>query len=87
MVNGRHSSNWGMLLLLMLAGSIITAYLGELLIAYIPLLSRWGSGTMVGIPAVSVNLAVLKLSFALQLKLNLFTVLGFLAGFLVFRRL
>lgn len=79
--------NWASLLLLMLLGAIIFAYLGELLIVYIPMLSRWGAGSMVGIPAVSINLAVVKLSFAFQFKLNLFTVLGLIAGLLLYRKL
>ncbi|MGE5455398.1 MAG: DUF4321 domain-containing protein [Methylocystaceae bacterium] len=84
-MNSRY--NWASLLMLMLLGAIIFAYLGELLIVYIPLLNRWGAGAMIGIPAVSINLAVVKLSFAFQFKLNLFTVLGLLAGLLFYRRL
>lgn len=86
-MNGRHSSNWGMLLLLMLVSAIIFAYLGEVLVAYIPSIARLSRGNMVGIPAVSINLAVIKFSFALQFKLNLFTVLGLISGYLVYRRL
>jgi len=86
-MNGRQSAQWVTLLLLMLVGALIFAYLGEVLIAYIPALTRWGAGAMVGIPSVSLNLSVVKLSFALLFKVNLFTVLGLIAGFLVFRRL
>ncbi|MGE5380313.1 MAG: DUF4321 domain-containing protein [Methylocystaceae bacterium] len=85
-MNSRHTS-WSMLLLLMVVGALIFAYLGELVVAYVPGLARWGSGSMVGVPAVTLNLSVIKLSLSLLIKVNLFTVLGLITGFLVFRRL
>lgn len=86
-MSGHRTANWATLILLMLVGALIFAYLGEVLIAYIPALTRWGAGAMVGIPSVSLNLSVVKLSFAFLFKVNLFTVLGLIAGFLVYRRL
>ncbi|MGE5453749.1 MAG: DUF4321 domain-containing protein [Methylocystaceae bacterium] len=86
-MNTRQATNWTTLLLIMLTGAIIFAYLGEILITYVPIFTRWGAGSMVGIPAISLNLSVIKLSFSLLVKVNLFTVVGLVAGFLVFRRL
>lgn len=86
-MNGRRQTAWTTLLLLMIVGGIVFAYLGEVLMAYVPALTRWGAGTMVGVPAISFNLAVIKFSFSLLVKVNLFTIIGFIAGYFVFRRL
>lgn len=74
-------------MVLILVGGIVFGYLGEFLAAYVPFLAKAASGNFVGIPAVSLNLMVVKLSFSLLVKANLFTVVGFIAGYLVYRRL
>ena len=78
-----YQSPW-ILLVLLLIGGLLGSLLGDLLGGYLPFLRK---GTEIGFPATTLNLHVIKLTLGFLLKINLMTVLGFLLGFFLFRKL
>jgi len=78
-----YQSPW-ILAALLLIGGLLGSLLGEALGPYIPLLRK---STEIGFPATPLNLHVVKLTLGFLLKVNLMTVLGFLLGFFLFRKL
>ncbi len=78
-----YQSPW-ILAVLLLIGGLLGSLLGDVLGAYLPILRQ---GTQVGFPATTLNLHVVTLTLGFLLKVNLMTVLGFLLGFFLFRKL
>lgn len=87
-----HSGNrtypgWQILVVVLLLGAILGGWVGEALIKIVPSLANIGHSFMVGIPRFDLDLKVLSLVFGLTVKLNLFSLLGLIAGFLVYRKM
>lgn len=78
-----YQSPW-ILAALLIIGGLLGSLLGEALGVYLPFLRK---GTEIGFPATVLNLHVVKLTVGFLLKVNLMTVLGFLLGFFLFRKL
>lgn len=84
---GSRSPSWQILLLLVILGGIIGGWIGQALTKAWPALTVLGSTKMVGIPAFTLNLDILTVSFGFMLHINAFTLLGFVLAYLVYRRL
>lgn len=81
-----YKSPW-VLLILFVVGGIVGTWLGE---AFGKLLPNWTilkQSETIGLPSVTLDLNVLKITFGFLLKLNIMTVLGFVLAFVVYRRL
>ncbi|MEN6390432.1 MAG: DUF4321 domain-containing protein [Syntrophomonas sp.] len=84
---GRSQPSWPVLLLLLCLGGIAGALIGELIQKLIPSLALLGKVQSVGVPQFTVDLHVFSLTFGFMLRLNLFALLGFLAAYLIYRKL
>ncbi|MGE5423247.1 MAG: DUF4321 domain-containing protein [Ignavibacteriales bacterium] len=80
-------AGWQMLLILMVAGALIVGWMGEALVMFIPALSGIGKSYTVGITPFDINLRIITITFGLMLKLNLFSLLGLVGGFFVYRKM
>lgn len=76
-----------MMLLILLVGALLGGWLGQILVHFVPALGNLGSSTSVGIPRFSLDLGVIALSFGLTIKLNLFSLLGMVGAFFVYRQM
>jgi hypothetical protein len=86
---GRSQSypGWAVLLLLMIIGGIIGGWLGETLVKIWPHLNMLGVMHRVGIPAFTIDLHVFTITFGFMLNVNIFTIIGFIVAYLVYKRL
>jgi len=75
------------MVIVLLLGAILGGWLGEVLIKYVPLLSSVGQSYSIGIPRFHLDLRVVSLLFGFTLRINLFSLLGLVVGFLVYRRM
>lgn len=78
---------WQVLLILLCLGGIAGAWIGELLERLIPSLAILGKLQSIGVPAFTLDLEVFSVTFGFMLHLSLFTLLGFAAAYMVYRRL
>ncbi len=76
-----------MLLLMLIAGALVVGWIGETLVMFVPVLEGIGRSYSVGIPRFTVDLKILTLTLGFALKLNLFSLLGLVAGFFVYRKM
>lgn len=83
----RSYPGWPILLLILILGALLGGWLGELLIKLIPALSEVGKEYTVGIPQFTLDLQVLRLSFGLTLRIGLFSLLGIIGSYFVYRRM
>ena len=74
----------GILLILLIFGSIFGSLLGDILSGSLPFLSY---GTNVGFSPTTINLSSLSLTLGLTLKLNIATILGFFLAFFIYNRM
>jgi hypothetical protein len=74
----------GILLLLLIVGSIFGSLLGEILKGSLPWLSY---GQTVGLSPTTIDLASLTITFGMVLKLNVASILGFFLAFFIYTRL
>lgn len=79
--------SWQILLIILILSAIIGAWLGELIRFYIPAIKMLGTDYPLGIPRFTLDLRVLSLTFGFTLRLNLFSLLGMIGGFFVYRRM
>ncbi len=78
-------STW-VLVLFILAGIVLGGFLGDMLAPY----SFWSwlsYGKTFGIETVTLNLSILTLTFGLQIKINIASILGIIAAVLIYRRI
>lgn len=87
MSKSRTYPGWQILILLLVLGGIIGGWIGDATRAVWPAANLWASTRSVGIPDFSLNLGVLDFSFGFMIHLNLFTIIGFIAAYLVYKRL
>ncbi len=79
--------SWQLLLILLVLGGIIGSWIGEAILRVWPALSELGYTQSIGLPSFILDLKVFTLSFGFMLHINLFTILGFIIAYFVFRRL
>jgi len=86
---GSYSSypNWKILVIILLVGAVIGGWLGEVITQFVPALSALGKSYSVGIPRFVLDLRVLSLVLGLTIRIDLFSILGLIGGFLVYRRM
>lgn len=75
-------SPW-ILLVLLMVGGLVGALIGQALQGVVPALT---TGKDLEVGPVSLDLVAFKLQFALVLRFNLASILGFAAGFWVWKR-
>ncbi len=85
--NYRSYPGWPVLLMLLVVGALIGGWLGEVLVKLMPALAELGQVYKVGIPHFTLDLQVLSLSFGLTLKLGLFSLLGIIGSYFVYRNM
>lgn len=78
---------WQILLVLLVVGGIIGGGIGEFLVKVWPLMSILGQVKSVGIPEFTINLQVFSFTFGFMLHISIFTILGFLLAYLVYKKL
>jgi hypothetical protein len=78
---------WQILILLLVLGGIIGAWIGDAFKAVWPAASILGNMQSVGIPGFSLDLGVISFSLGFMMHLNLFTIMGFIAAYMVYKRL
>ncbi|MGE5396732.1 MAG: DUF4321 domain-containing protein [Chitinophagales bacterium] len=78
---------WQVLIIVLIVGALLGGWIGEALGQFIPVLRTIGRSYPVGIPELDINLRVIRIVFGFTLNLNLFSLLGLIAGFFVYRKL
>ena len=78
-------STW-VLVLFILAGIVLGGFLGDLL-AHYDFWSWLAYGKTFGIETVSLNLSIITLTFGLQIKINIASILGIIAAILIYRHI
>ncbi|MDW7650197.1 MAG: DUF4321 domain-containing protein [Bacillota bacterium] len=74
----------GILLILLIVGSIFGSLLGDVLSGYLPFLTY---GRTVGMNPTTIDLASVTVTLGLVLKLNIAGILGFFLAFFIYNRL
>ncbi|MGI6549918.1 MAG: DUF4321 domain-containing protein [Syntrophomonadales bacterium] len=85
--NYRSYPGWPILLVILIVGALIGGWLGEAIVKLVPSLAEIGQVYTVGIPHFTLDLVVLSLSFGLTLKISLFSLLGLIGSYFVYRRM
>ena len=78
---------WQLLLLLMALGGIIGGWIGDAVVSIWPAMNLLGNVKSVGLPTFTMDLNVFTLSFGFMLHINFFSILGFIAAWIFYRRL
>ncbi len=78
---------WQILILLLVLGGFIGGWIGDAVVSLWPAANSWGETQSVGIPEFSLNLGVISFSLGLMMHINLFTIIGFVAAYFVYKRL
>lgn len=74
----------GILLILLVFGSIFGSLLGDILSGSLPILSY---GTKVGFNPTTIDLASISMTFGLTVKLNIASIFGFFLAFFIYNRM
>lgn len=83
----RNYPGWQILLLLFAIGGIIGSWIGDAILTLWPAANILGEAKSVGIPAFTLDLRVIYLSFGFMLHINLFTIIGFFIAYIIYKRL
>lgn len=86
-MKGYGSRNAGILLIMLVIGAIVGGWLGAALSRFYPQLSIFQLTETVGLPPTTLDLYVVTLTLGFLLKINLFSILGLIAGYLVYRKM
>ncbi|WP_242939004.1 DUF4321 domain-containing protein [Thermosyntropha lipolytica] len=87
MARSRSYPGWQVLLLLVILGGIVGGWIGNAIIKLWPALSFLGTNQSLGIPGFTVDLQVLTFTFGFMLNINLFTLLGFVLAYILYRKI
>ncbi|HZK44153.1 MAG TPA: DUF4321 domain-containing protein [Syntrophomonadaceae bacterium] len=87
MSKSRTYPGWQFLLLLLVLGGIIGGWIGEAMVKLWPSISELGRTQSIGLPTITLDLKVLTFNFGFMLHINLFTIIGFIVAYLIFKRL
>lgn len=74
----------GLLVLLLVIGSIFGTLLGQFLKEYLPIL---GLGQTIGLDPTTIDLAAITLTLGLTLQMNIATIIGFFIALFIYARL
>ncbi|NLB18801.1 MAG: DUF4321 domain-containing protein [Syntrophomonadaceae bacterium] len=85
--NSRAYLGWPIMVIVLLVGALLGSWLGEVLIGLIPVLAEVGQIYVIGIPHFTMDLQVLSFSFGLTLRVGLFTLLGIVGAYFVYRKM
>lgn len=80
-------NSWQLLLLLLVLGGIIGAWIGDAILKLFPNMALLGRVQSVGLPTFVMDLHVFTLSFGFMLHINFFTIMGFIVAWIFYRRL
>ncbi|WP_296864034.1 DUF4321 domain-containing protein [Thermosyntropha sp.] len=78
---------WQVLLILLILGGIVGGWIGNAIIKLWPELAFLGVSQSIGIPKFTIDLEVFTFTFGFIIYINLFTLLGFVIAYIVYRRL
>jgi hypothetical protein len=78
-------STW-VLILFIFAGIVVGGFIGEILAPY-DFWSWLSYGQTFGLETVTLNLSIITLTFGLQVKINIASILGIIAAILIYRRI
>ncbi len=79
--------SWPLLLLLLVLGGIIGAWIGDVVVKIWPGLSLLRHVYNIGLPTFSMDLHVFSLSFGFMFKVNFFSIIGFILAWVLYRLL
>lgn len=82
MAYGKNSTT--MLIILIVIGSIFGSLLGEIFGTFFPLLN---SSYTMGISPTTLDLMALSFTIGFQIKVSIFTILGFFLGLFIYKRI
>lgn len=77
-------SSTAMLIILIVIGSIFGSLLGEIFGNFFPLLN---SSYTMGFAPFTLDLMAISFTFGLQIKVSIFTILGFFLGLFLYKRI
>ena len=86
MSKSRSYPGWQIFILLLVLGGIIGGWIGDATQAVWPA-ANWATSRSIGISDFSLDLGVLDFSFGFMMHLNFFTIIGFIAAYMVYKRL
>ncbi len=72
---------------ILLIGALLGNWVGALLVDLLPAFSEVGRVQTIGIPYFTMDLEVISFSFGLTIRVGLFTLLGIVGAYLVYRRM
>ncbi len=87
MTKSRTYPGWQLLLLLLVLGGIIGGWIGDAIVRLWPALAELGRTQSIGLPTFMLDLKVFTLTFGFMLHINLFTILGLIIAYMIYRRL
>ncbi len=87
MSKSRTYPGWPILLILLIFGGIVGSWIGDAMIKLWPALHVMGQNQSIGLPNFTLDLKVFSLTFGFILHINLFTILGFIIAYFIFKRL
>lgn len=79
--------SWQVLLLLLILGGIVGGWIGNAIINLWPALNILGAEQNIGIPDFTLDLKVFTFTFGFMLNINLFTLIGFVMAYILYRKL
>jgi len=81
------SRNAGILLIMLVIGAIVGGWAGTALSKFYPQYAIFQLTETVGLPPATLDLYVVNLTLGFLLRINLFSILGMAAGYLVYRKM
>lgn len=80
-------TGWRMLLLLLILGGIIGSFIGDAIVKTCPSGQVLGRMQHLGFAPFTLDLKVISLTMGLMLHVSIFTLLGFLIAYVLYRKL
>ncbi len=78
---------WQIFILLLVLGGIIGGWIGDAIVTLWPAANLLGEMQSVGIPTFSMDLGVISFTLGFMMHINLFTIIGFIIAYIVYKRL
>lgn len=83
----RGNNRWPVLVLILIIGGIIGAWLGDFLTYLLPGIGFLGKYEMAGIQPFTVDLRVFTLTLGCSMQISFFSIVGWLSAVWIYRRL
>lgn len=87
MTRSRTYPGWQILLLLLVLGGIIGSWIGDAIVKLWPFIAELGRMQSIGLPSATLDLKVFSLTIGFMLNINLFTIIGWIIAYWVYKRL